>query len=260
MHYNVALCLHRTDPTTPRSTLCAVVLACRSIPKGEALKQELEAEAAAAGQPQPKMEVRGNVQGGSTCRAAALQAAEPAGLPVIVPFACRCFCFCPHCPLHHPTSHPCRSCIEDAGVPAAPHLRGVVCSSHAPPHCPPVQLSLQVMQLDLSSLQSVRDFAAAWRRSGRPLHVLVNNAGIFAMSAVSHACCCCSLHPHGCACCTHLLLICLLAGLFPVVRLAHSRSACVLLHRSGCRCRCSYHRDRCSGLTARLLPLCRQER
>ncbi|PRW61076.1 short-chain dehydrogenase reductase SDR [Chlorella sorokiniana] len=73
-----------------------VVLACRSIPKGEALKKELEEQAAAGGQPAPKLEVQ---------------------------------------------------------------------------------------ELDLSSLQSVRQFAQAWRSSRRPLHVLVNNAGIFAMSA-----------------------------------------------------------------------------
>ncbi len=36
----------------------AVVLACRSIPKGEALKKELEEQAAAGGQPAPKLEVR----------------------------------------------------------------------------------------------------------------------------------------------------------------------------------------------------------
>lgn len=42
-----------------------------------------------------------------------------------------------------------------------------------------------MLALDLSSLQSVRDFAAAWRAAKRPLHVLVNNAGIFAMGAVS---------------------------------------------------------------------------
>lgn len=40
------------------------------------------------------------------------------------------------------------------------------------------------MQLDLSSLASVRAFGAAWSARGRPLHALVNNAGIFAMSAV----------------------------------------------------------------------------
>jgi len=39
------------------------------------------------------------------------------------------------------------------------------------------------MQLDLSSLQSVRQFCAAFKACGLPLGVLVNNAGIFAMSA-----------------------------------------------------------------------------
>lgn len=43
-----------------------------------------------------------------------------------------------------------------------------------------------MQELDLSSLQSVRRFAEAWRAARRPLHVLVNNAGIFAMSAVRH--------------------------------------------------------------------------
>lgn len=44
--------------STHLAHLAAVVLACRSIPKGEALKAELEAAAAAAGQPAPKLEVR----------------------------------------------------------------------------------------------------------------------------------------------------------------------------------------------------------
>ncbi|KAI3432217.1 hypothetical protein D9Q98_003779 [Chlorella vulgaris] len=73
-----------------------VILACRSVPKGEALAAELRQQAAAAGQPAPQLEV---------------------------------------------------------------------------------------MQLDLSSLLSVRQFAAAWRRRGLPLHCLINNAGIFAMGA-----------------------------------------------------------------------------
>jgi NAD(P)-dependent dehydrogenase (short-subunit alcohol dehydrogenase family) len=42
---------------------------------------------------------------------------------------------------------------------------------------------LEVMELDLNSLASVRAFASAWIARGLPLHVLVNNAGIFAMSA-----------------------------------------------------------------------------
>lgn len=39
------------------------------------------------------------------------------------------------------------------------------------------------MELDVSSLASVRSFAAAWAGRGLPLHALINNAGIFAMSA-----------------------------------------------------------------------------
>lgn len=31
---------------------------------------------------------------------------------------------------------------------------------------------------DISSLESVRSFAAEHERSGKPLHVLINNAGI----------------------------------------------------------------------------------
>ena len=41
--------------------------------------------------------------------------------------------------------------------------------------------SLEVMALDLDSLESVRAFAAAWEGAARPLHVLINNAGIFSM-------------------------------------------------------------------------------
>lgn len=39
---------------------------------------------------------------------------------------------------------------------------------------------LSVEQIDLSSLQSVRDFAGRLHAAGRPLHLLVNNAGIMA--------------------------------------------------------------------------------
>lgn len=39
---------------------------------------------------------------------------------------------------------------------------------------------VRVMRLDLASLTSVREFAAQWRveEGGRPIHILVNNAGI----------------------------------------------------------------------------------
>lgn len=40
-----------------------------------------------------------------------------------------------------------------------------------------------VMELDLSSIASIRAFADAWNARNLPLHVLLNNAGLFAMSA-----------------------------------------------------------------------------
>lgn len=40
--------------------------------------------------------------------------------------------------------------------------------------------SLEVMLLDLSSLASVRDFAAAFLAGGQPLNILVQNAGVMA--------------------------------------------------------------------------------
>ncbi|KAI3437108.1 uncharacterized protein J3R85_005854 [Psidium guajava] len=39
-------------------------------------------------------------------------------------------------------------------------------------------LHVEVMELDLMSLSSVRQFAAEWDQSGKPLHILINNAGI----------------------------------------------------------------------------------
>ncbi|KAJ0963211.1 hypothetical protein J5N97_028333 [Dioscorea zingiberensis] len=39
------------------------------------------------------------------------------------------------------------------------------------------------MKLDLLSLSSVRCFAEEWNSRGRPLHLLINNAGIFYMKA-----------------------------------------------------------------------------
>ncbi|KAI7743731.1 hypothetical protein M8C21_017700, partial [Ambrosia artemisiifolia] len=37
---------------------------------------------------------------------------------------------------------------------------------------------IDVMELDLSSMASLRDFAAKYRSSGLPLHILINNAGV----------------------------------------------------------------------------------
>lgn len=37
--------------------------------------------------------------------------------------------------------------------------------------------AVEVWELDISSLKSVRAFGKRWDSSGRPIHVLVNNAG-----------------------------------------------------------------------------------
>jgi len=43
---------------------------------------------------------------------------------------------------------------------------------------------LEVLVLDVSSLASVRVFAEAWGTTRRPLHILINNAGIYSMGGV----------------------------------------------------------------------------
>jgi len=40
---------------------------------------------------------------------------------------------------------------------------------------------MKVMQVDLLSLDSVVRFAEAWNARSAPLHVLINNAGIFSI-------------------------------------------------------------------------------
>ncbi|KAL6952292.1 hypothetical protein U1Q18_045362 [Sarracenia purpurea var. burkii] len=42
-------------------------------------------------------------------------------------------------------------------------------------------LNIEVMQLDLLSLDSVANFAEAWNARSGPLHILINNAGIFSL-------------------------------------------------------------------------------
>ncbi|KAJ6373713.1 hypothetical protein OIU78_029405, partial [Salix suchowensis] len=44
-------------------------------------------------------------------------------------------------------------------------------------------LNIEVMELDLLSLESVSRFAEAWNARMGPLHVLINNAGIFSIRA-----------------------------------------------------------------------------
>lgn len=43
---------------------------------------------------------------------------------------------------------------------------------------------LEISLLDLASLESVRQFVARWEATKRPLHVLINNAGLFNMGGV----------------------------------------------------------------------------
>lgn len=39
--------------------------------------------------------------------------------------------------------------------------------------------SLEVSLLDLASLESVRSFVQRWEQRQRPVHILINNAGLF---------------------------------------------------------------------------------
>ena len=39
----------------------------------------------------------------------------------------------------------------------------------------------QVQLLDVACLASIRKFASSWQAQKRPLHILVNNAGVFTM-------------------------------------------------------------------------------
>lgn len=45
-------------------------------------------------------------------------------------------------------------------------------------HC-----TVEVWQLDLALMSSVKAFAERWEKTQRPLHVLINNAGIYSMSS-----------------------------------------------------------------------------
>lgn len=47
-----------------------------------------------------------------------------------------------------------------------------------------LNITLKVMELDLISLDSVARFADAWNARMEPLHVLINNAGIFTIGGV----------------------------------------------------------------------------
>jgi hypothetical protein len=74
--------------------------------------------------------------------------------------------------------------------------------------------SLEVQLLDLSELSSVRAFAEAWRKQGRPLHILINNAGVLNMTGGVNRTCntgaaCHSRVWQHCASCRHTKLSCI---------------------------------------------------
>ena len=48
---------------------------------------------------------------------------------------------------------------------------------------------VKVMEVDLLSLDSVARFAEAWNARATPLHVLINNAGIFSIGGWYFICC-----------------------------------------------------------------------
>eukprot|EP00803_Ostreobium_quekettii_P005284 evm.model.scf_37.10 EVM.evm.TU.scf_37.10 scf_37:74710-78545(+) len=45
--------------------------------------------------------------------------------------------------------------------------------------------SVEVMQLDIANPDSVRSFVESWKASGKAVHVLINNAGVFQMGVAS---------------------------------------------------------------------------
>ncbi|XP_039155145.1 dehydrogenase/reductase SDR family member FEY-like [Eucalyptus grandis] len=50
-------------------------------------------------------------------------------------------------------------------------------------------LHVEVMELDLLSLSSVRQSTVEWDQSGKPLHILINNAGILLLGGIISCCC-----------------------------------------------------------------------
>jgi NAD(P)-dependent dehydrogenase (short-subunit alcohol dehydrogenase family) len=67
----------------------------------------------------------------------------------------------------------CRSRSKGEGM-----VRALGSAAQAAGRPPP---SLEVSLLDLASLESVRAFVGRWEAQRRPLHVLINNAGVFNM-------------------------------------------------------------------------------
>ena len=48
-----------------------------------------------------------------------------------------------------------------------------------------LKASVEVAVLDVSDLKAVKEFATRWRQAQRPLHVLINNAGILQLGGLN---------------------------------------------------------------------------
>ena len=48
---------------------------------------------------------------------------------------------------------------------------------------PDKNVTIESMQLDLSSFRSTKDFTVAFKEKNLPLHILINNAGMSSMAA-----------------------------------------------------------------------------
>ena len=44
---------------------------------------------------------------------------------------------------------------------------------------PDKNVTIESMQLDLSSFRSTKDFTVTFKKKNLPLHILINNAGVF---------------------------------------------------------------------------------
>ncbi len=156
MWYNVYVgVVHATHTHTHTYIyIYTVVLACRDLSRGDALKEELQQEVAAAagggGGAQPVIEVRA----------------------YMYVYVCICVYICVYIYIYVCT------CVY---IQRTTHsLLPPIFFSPPPP--PPPSQHEQALQLDIASLPSVWNFLEEWGRHGQPIHILVNNAGVFHMS------------------------------------------------------------------------------
>lgn len=96
--------------------------------------------------------------------------------------SCRCITCQMYTPLPHPAPAPLMSCCATVVLACRSQSKGDAMvkelSARAQDSGQPAP-SLEVSLLDLSSLESVRSFVQRWEQRQRPVHILINNAGLF---------------------------------------------------------------------------------